>query len=144
MVWSSLDRYRDAGLLVARVGFGVGFAWFHGLPKLRGGPERWAGIGEAVGHFGIGFGHEWWGLAAALAESVGALMFAAGLFFRPAALALATVMLVATTTHLVTGEGSPAHALKNAWLFAGFVLAGPGRYSVDHLLARRRASGNGG
>ena len=139
MLWKTLDRYRDAGLLVLRLGFGLGFFWFHGLPKLTGGAERWAGTGDAMSNFGITFGPEWWGLAAAIAETFGGLLIALGLFFRPAALALMFVMIVATTNHFVTGQGSPAHALKNIFLFAGLVLIGPGRYSVDAWLEGRRA-----
>lgn len=139
MLWTSLDRYRDAGLLIARVGFGIGFVWFHGVPKLTGGAERWAGTGNAMANFGITFAVEWWGLAAALAEALGGLLIALGFFFRPAALAIMAVMIVATTNHIVSGQGTPAHAFKNAWLFAGLFFTGPGRYSVDHLLARRRA-----
>ena len=138
MFSSGSDRYRDAGLLVIRLGFGLGFLWYHGWPKLLGGPQQWAGTGAAMETFGITFGAQWWGLAAAVAEAVGGTLLAAGLFFRPTALALLAVMVVATTNHVVSGQGSPAHAFKNAWLFAGLFLTGPGRYSLDHLLGRRR------
>lgn len=137
MIWKRLEPHLDLGLLIIRLGFGLGFFWFHGFPKLRGGAERWSGTGGAMESFGIEFGHELWGLAAAIAEAVGGLLIAAGLFFRPAALAILVVMVVATTNHIVTGRGSPGHAFKNAWLFAGLFLIGPGRYSLDHLIARR-------
>ena len=64
-------------------------------------------------------------------------MLLLGLFFRPAALALAFVIVVATTHYIVTGQGTPAHACKNAWLFVGLILVGPGRYILGHLLASR-------
>lgn len=106
VIWKALDRYRDLGLLVARIGFGAGFVWFHGLPKLTGGPERWAGTGAAMSDFGLDFAPEFRGLAAALAETVGGLLLIAGLFFRPVCLALLAVMVVATTNDVVTGPRS--------------------------------------
>jgi putative oxidoreductase len=136
--WDADSRLKDVGLLIARVGFGLGFVYFHGWPKLVGGWDRLARTGDAIANFGITFAYEWWGLAAALAEAGGGLLVALGLLFRPAALAILAVMIVATTNHLVTGQGTPAHAFKNAWLFAGLFLIGPGRYSLDHLLATRR------
>ena len=128
----------DAGLLAARLGFGLGFFWFHGLPKLLGGPPRWIRTGEAISSFGITFGYEWWGLAAALSEGVGGLLIAAGLLFRPAALAVLAVMITAFTNDLVTGADPPAHSFKNIFICLGLFLAGPGRYSLDRLLARSR------
>ncbi len=133
----ALDKYRDLGLLLVRLGFGIGFIWFHGWGKITGGPERWAGIGGAMENFGIGFGHTFFGFMAAFTESVVALMFAAGFFFRPSCLLLASVMLVAATQHIVSGQGSPAHALKNLSLFAGFSLIGPGKYSVDAMTRKK-------
>jgi putative oxidoreductase len=140
VVWTSLDRYRDAGLLVARVGFGLGFVWFHGMPKLLGGSKQWSGYGTAMENFGISFASEWWGLAAALGETFGGLLLALGLFFRPASLAIMAVMIVATANHIVSGQGTAAHAFKNAWLFAGFFLMGPGRYSLDQLVQASRGA----
>lgn len=137
MTKAALGAYSDLGLLIVRIGFGLGFFWFHGFPKLRAGLEQWTGIGGAMENFGIAFAPEWWGFAAAVAEGVGGILIALGLFFRPAALAILVVMIVATTNHFVTGRGTPAHAFKNAWLFAGLLLIGPGRYSLDHLIASR-------
>jgi putative oxidoreductase len=138
MMWSALERYRDLGLLLLRLGFGLGFVWFHGWPKIEGGVERWRGTGSAMRSVGIDFAPEMWGLAASLAESVGGLLVALGLLFRPAALAIAAVMLVATINHIATGQGTPAHAFKNFWVMVGLFTVGPGRYSLDHWLATRR------
>lgn len=137
MNFDRLDRYRDLGMLIIRLGFGLGFFFLHGLPKLTN-PGMWTPVGSAMGNFGIDFGHYYFGLAAALAESVGGLLIAAGLFFRPAALALTFTMVVAATNHLVTGQGDASHALKNIALFLGLTVTGPGRYSLDHLLRERR------
>jgi putative oxidoreductase len=134
----SLEKYTDLGLLILRLGVGLGFVWFHGWAKISGGSEAWAGYGSAMENFGIGFGHTFFGLMAALTESVGGLLFAAGLFFRPVSLLLAFVMLTAATNHIVTGQGTPAHAIKNLFLFAGASLIGPGKYSLDAVLRNRK------
>jgi putative oxidoreductase len=140
-MWSSLDRYRDAGLLLLRLGFGLSFSWYHGLPKLLGGPEGWTRTGAAVGHVGITSGYEWWGLAAALSESVGGLLFAAGLFFRPVCLAMLGVMTFATIEQFHRAMPAPEHALKNAFVFAGMFLIGPGRFRLFGERQKPRGKG---
>jgi len=132
------DRWFDVGMLMLRLGFGLGFLFYHGWEKITGGPERWARVGSAVSHTGIDFGHTYFGFVAALAESVGGICVAAGFLFRPAALLIAITMFMATTQHIVTGQGTPGHAFKNLWVAVGIAFVGPGRYSVDHLIARRR------
>ena len=129
-MWTFLDRYRDAGLLLLRLGFGLTFFWYHGYPKLMGGPEGWERTGRAVAHVGITSGYEWWGLAAALSESVGGLLFAAGFFFRPVCLAMLGVMVFATIEQFNREMPAPEHALKNAFVFAGMFLVGPGRHTL--------------
>ena len=133
-----MDKYRDLGLLILRVGFGLVFVWYHGYPKLLGGPDGWERTGSAMANIGIDFGHTFWGLAAALTEGLGGLLFAAGLFFRPVCLALFVVMVVATIEQLGRPMPAPEHALKNAFVFAGMFLVGPGRYSLSALLPGRR------
>jgi putative oxidoreductase len=133
-----MDRYRDLGLLILRLGFGVAFFWYHGYPKLAGGPEMWERIGDAVANVGITFAHPAWGLAAALSEGVGGLLFAAGLLFRPVCVALLGVMVMATIDQLGREMPQPEHALKNAFVVAGLFFVGPGRYTASALFKRRR------
>lgn len=138
MLWNALERYRDHGLLILRLGVGLGFIWYHGWGKISQGPERWEAVGGAMRHVGITFAPAFWGLMAALAESLGGLLIAAGLFFRPAVLVVAIVMFMATVQHHVTGRGTPAHSFKNFFFFIGLLAIGPGRFSLDHMIARRR------
>jgi putative oxidoreductase len=119
-----------------RLGFGLSFFWFHGYPKLISGPDGWERTGRAVSNIGITFGYEWWGLLAALSEGVGGLLFAAGLFFRPVCLALLGVMTVATVEQYARPAPVPEHAFKNAFIFAGMFVIGPGRYSLDAMRGR--------
>ena len=134
-----MDKYRDLGLLILRVGFGLAFVWYHGYPKLSGGPATWTAIGDAVSNVGVTFGYPVWGLMAALAETVGGLLFAAGTLFRPACLALLIVMVMATIEQLGRPMPAPEHALKNAFVVSGMFLVGPGRYSLERMRSRGRA-----
>jgi putative oxidoreductase len=131
-----VDTYRDIGLLILRVGFGLAFFWYHGYPKLAGGPQVWMAIGEAVSNVGITFGYTAWGFLAGLVEAVGGLLFAAGVLFRPACLALLIVMVMATIEQFGRPMPVPEHALKNAFVLAGMFLVGPGRHSLGRLGSR--------
>jgi putative oxidoreductase len=133
-----VDKYRDLGLLILRVGFGLAFVWYHGYPKLAGGPQTWTLIGDTVSNVGITFGYPVWGLVAALAEVLGGLLFAAGVFFRPACLAMLAVMVMATVEQYARPMPAPEHAIKNAFVLAGMFLIGPGRYSLGKVFARGR------
>jgi putative oxidoreductase len=133
-----MDHYRDLGLLILRLGFGLSFFWHHGYPKLAGGPQMWERIGDAVSNVGIDFAHAAWGLAAALSEGVGGLLFAAGLFFRPVCVAMFGVMVFATIEQFGREMPQPEHALKNAFVLAGLFFVGPGRYTVGSLVRGSR------
>lgn len=131
-----MNNYRDLGLLVLRIGFGLSFFWHHGYPKLTGGPDTWDRIGSAASNVGITFAFPAWGLAAGMAEGVGGLLFAAGLFFRPVCLAMLAVMVMATIDQFGRPVPQPEHAIKNAFVLAGMFLAGPGRYTLAALFRR--------
>ncbi|MFK7848180.1 MAG: DoxX family protein [Rhodothermales bacterium] len=139
MIWSKLSKYQDAGLLVLRLGFGLGFLFFHGWGKLTGGPERWEGLGAALSIFGINFGHTFFGFMAAFSESIGGIMLAAGLFYRPITALLACTMFVAMSRHFITGDGSAGHSFKNFFVLLGLITIGPGKYSIDAWLSRKKS-----
>lgn len=123
------------GLLVLRIGIGISF-FFHGLPKLTGGVETWTGVGSTMGILGINFAPAFWGFMAAVAETVGGVLFALGLFFRPAALLLVFTMIMAMVMHLSMGDPfmKYSHAMEALILFVAMTIAGPGRYSLDAKL----------
>lgn len=134
------EKLIHLGLLALRIGIGISF-FFHGLPKMMGGVETWTGIGSTMGMLGIGFAPAFWGFMAALAETAGGILFAAGLLFRPAALMLTFTMAVALTMHLSNGDPflQYSHALESLILFIATFISGPGKYSFDHKFFRKIA-----
>lgn len=131
------NRYRshDFGLLLLRVGIGFMFT-LHGYPKLVAGPEMWTQLGGVMKQVGLDFAPTFWGLMAAVAEAVGGQLLALGLFFRIACALLLATMIMAAVMRLSKGDGfnGYAHALESAFVFLGLLFAGPGKYSIDHLL----------
>ena len=129
----------DRGLLVLRVGIGLMFL-FHGVPKLLGGPEKWQGLGMAMGNLGVTVAPVFWGFMAASAESVGGLCLLLGLFTRAAAAMMAATMAVAVTMHLSRGDGlyGASHAIEAGVVFLSLILMGAGRYSLDRGLLGKR------
>ncbi len=145
MFFRWLDKYREVGLLILRVGIGIAFM-FHGVPKLIGGPELWAKVGSAMSAIGLGFTPPtFFGLMAALSEAGGGLLLALGLFARPASAFMFFTMFVATAMHIHGGQDYTvySHPLKMAIVFASLILIGPGRFSLDEWIAGRMAKKTG-
>lgn len=131
-LFGTLGKYRNTGLLLLRVGLGA-MMMTHGVPKILGGVKMWEGVGSAMENIGISFFPVFWGLMAALVESVGGFLFLIGLAFRPVCLLLACVMLIAALNHFAGGEGlsGASHAMELGFVFLGLMFVGPGKYSVD-------------
>ena len=134
MLLKFLGKYRDAGLLVLRLGLGLAFI-VHGLPKLTGGPKVWSGIGTAMAHVGIDQWPAFWGFLAAVTEGIGGVLLVLGAFYRPVCLLLTFTMIVATLQLSAGVKASEfkayAHPLELAVVFFGLAFIGPGRFSVD-------------
>jgi putative oxidoreductase len=128
-----MDR-QALGLLVLRLTAGLALALNHGLGKLPPSDGFIQGVGSMG--FPLPLLFAW---AAALSESLGGLLLAAGLFARPAAAAILGTM---TTAILIAHAGDPLAKREPALIYAAIallvLLAGPGRYALDTLLAKRR------
>lgn len=113
---------------------------FHGVPKLMGGPELWSQVGKAMTYLGIDFGYTFWGFMAGFSESVGGILLLLGFFTRPACMMLTFTMFVAATRHLSQGDGilGASHAIEDGIVFLSLILIGPGIYSLDSWIHRRR------
>ena len=131
----------DAGEALLRVAAGA-FLIPHGAQKLFG---AFGGYGlEATGQFfqtQLGFANGYLAaLGAGSVEVFGGLFLALGLLTRPAAVAVAVLLLVAATIHLPAGffwtEGGWEYPVLWAVVAAMFALRGGGRYSVDRLIGR--------
>ncbi len=134
-LFSQVGKYSNFGLFIMRAGIGA-ILIMYGLPKLTH-PEKWAGLGEAMGNLHIHFLYSFWGFMSALTLTVGGLFCILGLWFRLVSLLLLFNFIVATLVHLY-GSGSlnerlndGAHAMELCFVFAGFFFVGAGKFSVD-------------
>ena len=133
----------DSGLLALRLGIGFGLLWLHGRAKLGSASayflsaQKWDFVNVVAS---LGFpAPAAFAVAAALAESVGALLLAVGLLARPAGAAVAFTMAVAISLHLRGGQ-TPELALLYLLPAVSLALSGPGRYSLDYLWTALRVS----
>jgi putative oxidoreductase len=121
------------GLLILRIASGAALM-FHGWPKIQQ-PMSWMGADATVP--GI------LQAAAAVAEFVGGGALIVGLFTRLFGVLIAITMAVgATTVHIRQGDpfvgkpGEPSWELAAVYFACSllFLLAGPGRFSLDALI----------
>jgi len=132
--------YIDLGLLVFRLVLGGMFMW-HGYPKIAGGVEKWAALEKSMEVFGIAFAPAFWGFMSAFAEFFGGLFFAIGFLYRPMSLLLASNMLVAFSTQMLSDKGlmKASQSFENGGSFFAAFFIGPGRYSLDELMGLNEA-----
>lgn len=142
MAQSFFNKYRDLGLLILRLGIGLGFMLVHGWPKISGGPQLWAKLGGSMSNLGITFAPEFWGFMASFTEFAGGILLILGLFTRPAAFFLAFNMIVALTQHLTNLDpwNKVIYPIEMFSVFAAFIFLGAGKYSIDYLIHKSRKS----
>lgn len=123
----------DAGLALVRVIVFALLVLLHGMGKVP--PQQ--GFVGMVG--GLGFpAPETFAWLAAIAEFGGGILLVVGLLTRPAALLVFVhFLLVIFMAH--AGDGLSDRELPIIFAVTAllFLLAGPGRYSADHLIGRR-------
>ncbi|ERP31948.1 DoxX family protein [Chitinivibrio alkaliphilus] len=132
-------RYVEEGLLLMRVLLGLAMI-AHGVPKLAGGVEQWAGLGSmGMGSVGIHFAPAFWGFLAALAEVGGGFFLVVGKYVRPAAFFLFLTMGFAALFHLTEGHGfkGAAHALELTAVFLALTLIGEPKNDTISFIRRR-------
>ncbi len=124
----------DLGLLIVRLWFGALLAFGHGYGKIL---DLEAFIGS-VSKRGLPL-PGLLGPAAALSEFLGGILFALGLFTRPAAtLILVTMLVAALHVHAADPFSKQEFALAYGMAALAILVAGPGRFSVDARFWRKR------
>lgn len=100
----------------------------------------WGQVGMAMQSIGIDFAPVFFGFMAAFAEFFGGILLIFGLYMMPTLLLLIITMAVAFLHHVAQGDSFSqiAHPLKAAIAFVALLLTGPGRYSMDQKLKRKR------
>lgn len=132
---------KDLGLLVLRVGTG-GVLFAHGTQKLFGwfGGGGLEGTARGMEHMGFTPGRQS-AVAAGLSEAGGGALLALGLATPVAGAAAAGAMAGAVAVHAPAGffnqGGGYEYPAFLGFVAAGLGLAGPGRYSLDHLSRHR-------
>ncbi|WP_079100141.1 DoxX family protein [Streptomyces sp. WMMB 322] len=131
----------DLGLLALRLGTG-GVLFAHGTQKLFGwfGGYGLEGTGKSMEQIGFrpGRAHA---LASGLGEAGGGTLLALGLATPGAGAAVAAAMSGAASVHAPAGffndRGGLEYPVHLALAGSAVALAGPGRFSLDHLLVHR-------
>jgi len=145
----------DLAMLVLRLVFGAALIVF-GVQKLLGGGAMFEMLGQSLAMFGITWEPKFWGLACALAETLGGLCILVGVLFRPAVLVLVINMIVATAANFKM-SGAPDYSSMDAfckWLgavaipvyflavFIALLFTGPGKYALHKGGGGRGGSGS--
>ncbi len=137
---NSMSKFSDLGILILRIGVGLIFVFVYGLGKITGGPELWEKLGGSMSNLGINFAPEFWGFMSAFTEFFVPMFVIVGLLYRPATLLLTFNMIVAVTSLFMRLDpwNKIAYPLLLVILFLSMFFIGPGRYSIDAYLQRRK------
>lgn len=124
----------DIAVVILRVFIGLTMAFAHGAAKMPP-PGMFVDGVQALG-FPAPLFFAW---CATLAEFAGGLLLALGLFTRGAALFMFVTMFVAA---FVAHAADPFQTKEMAFIYLFvslfFVLFGAGRWSIDHMLSKRK------
>lgn len=126
----------DAGLAALRVVAGLLLVFLHGISKI---PPQEGFVGW-IGQMGFPAPLLFAWLAG-LAEVAGGVLIALGLLTRPVALVVTIhFVVVVTVAHAGDALADRELAILFGVIALALALTGPGRYSVDGLIARRSGS----
>ncbi len=126
--------HTDLGLLVLRIAAGS-MMLTHGIPKII----NFSAI-AASGKFPAVLGSPEFGLSLAIfAEAGMSLLLIAGFMSRLSTIPLIVTMLIAAFyAHAGDPFGAKEPALMYLSMYLAILLAGPGRFSADHYIGKKR------
>jgi putative oxidoreductase len=125
-----LSKYREAGLLLLRVTLGC-FLIYFSWSSLTGGAGAWAQFAGPLRRLGLHSHLQWWGLACAIAQTLGGALVIFGFFFR-VGLILILLRFIPYVFALWKIRPLIAYAeLELCLILVSLLLIGPGKLSAD-------------
>ncbi len=132
-------QLREIGLLILRIGLGL-LLILRGYPKVFGGPEQWIEVGLSLQYINTEFAPMFFGFIIGIAELFGGLFMLSGLFFIPTLIVLLMFMIFTIVEHSGAGQDflTISHSIELGIVFLSMLFIGPGKYSLDEKINRRR------
>lgn len=137
LLFKGLFKHQDFGLFVYRVVIGLA-VFMHGLAKIQSSDATIASIGSAVQVIGIHSGFYEFGLVAAFSEMIGGLLVAIGLFTRLGSLFVTATLFMAFLLQYDASFSKWIYPVEVGVGFLMILIGGPGRFSIDYMIAGKR------
>ena len=137
-MFNSQDRKIHFGLLIMRLGL-TAVLFLHALPKLFDGVHKWKSVGVDLNPINIGLSPVVFGFAILLLETLGAVSFVFGYFFRGAC----SILFMLFGLYFFIYFQKPGYDTLMLWslglaaVFFGLIYVGPGRYSIAVKLEKK-------
>jgi putative oxidoreductase len=137
-MFDSQNRKIHFGLLIMRLGL-TAVLFLHALPKLFDGTYSWKSVGTNLDFINIGLPPMIFGFAILLLETLGAVSFVFGYFFRAAC----TLLFILFGLYFLIYFQKPGYDTLMLWslglaaVFFGLIYIGPGRYSIAVKLEKK-------
>ena len=137
-MFDSQNRKMNFGLLIMRLGL-TAVLFLHALPKLFVGAHSWKSVGTNLDFINIGLPPMIFGFTILLLETLGAVSFVFGYFFRAAC----TLLFILFGLYFLIYFQKPGYDTLMLWslglaaVFFGLIYIGPGRYSIAVKLEKK-------
>ncbi len=136
-MFSSQDRQSNFGLLIMRLGLAA-VLLIHSLPKLFAGSHSWQSVGTTLGFINVGLPVAVLGFSMLFLETLGAVSFMFGYFFRIACIMLFIIFGLYFFNYFSIGyQTLMLWSAGLAAVFFGLIYVGPGRYSIAVKLEKK-------